>query len=1054
MNLIPKNRTCGGRGLQLRAGVMALAWLAFVSISPAQITVQTIGGGVRTECGSASGFAQGNTWMNSQFNLPYATALDSQGDLWVADNGNSDIELVTLAGNRTESLTYAYASQGDYHLLPDVIGVAVDGSDNLYILTQTYLYKFDNVTQSFPDLNYQFGLALSRFSAETPTALTVVNDPNTNIYISFTTGAVGEIIQIPQPYPQFSYNTIVSKFPFAPAGLTMRADGNLAVSDTLSNAIYIVPPINASTPVLVTGGNGTGLVNGAPNFAEFNQPHGIAASGDGRMVVCDTLNNCVRLIDAGFNTTTLYGTSTNVWTRTCCSCVPALYAGWVDGVAGTTGADASSRQPLSVTISSNGTLFVTEAYYSLIRSVTGAGLTPVTVYNSNNPTGNATNLPSVTTTAATAVTASGGTLNAQVDPNGSPTTVYFEWGTTTNATNTTLPTTIDADLDTTNAVAATLTGLQSGTVIYYRVVAYNDGGTTNGAVFSFYVTAASYASNMLGFETSHNAGVGSTVYIPLALQLSNGVSVTGLQFRVEVTPNSNAPPLSSLSLLPVTTNDFVQYVGPSTANLPVNYSIYPYTTSSNGQGLLILATNGSGLSIQDYGVLGLLEFVVPYDAQTNQSYSLDVLYPSGSVPNIGSMNQTLNIVDLPYLAGDSDPPNGYEASEFGDGVLTFNDVQNAVNASVGIRVPPLYSDAFNAMDVYPQTAGLFGVNGDFVIDSRDWNTILQRAVGQGTNNWIRFWTNFNVGGGLVGEPVSAPAGLVGDPVPLLAKAVVTATAPGTVWLRQAAVGADTVAKAQPGQECSVPVYLDVQPGYSISGLQFRAIVSPVGKAPPVGQAEFVAADGVPKPLLSAPGLSPNDIVTAWEYGAFNPPLQNSNYLGTIDFQIPPGAKAGQSYEIHFTGVDGAPDIDTTYALESFPGRVWVLSNPLQKASITSDEWKMHFFGSVTATRAQDDADPDRDGAPNWREYLEGTDPTNALSVLRLDNKRASTDDGSVVTLSWLTAPGKTYILESMPAVGGVRWTAISTNVGDGYTYEITENNSKGHAKLYRLLLQP
>src|ERR1039458_2462448 len=102
MSLMRTNRTRGGRSIPHWGGLLAgLALLAFVSVAPGQVTVQTIGGGPRKECGPSAGFAEGNTWTAAQFNAPYATALDSQGNLWVADKNNADIEQVTLAGNRS-----------------------------------------------------------------------------------------------------------------------------------------------------------------------------------------------------------------------------------------------------------------------------------------------------------------------------------------------------------------------------------------------------------------------------------------------------------------------------------------------------------------------------------------------------------------------------------------------------------------------------------------------------------------------------------------------------------------------------------------------------------------------------------------------------------------------------------------------------------------------------------------------------------------------------------------------------------------------------------------
>jgi hypothetical protein len=158
--------------------------------------------------------------------------------------------------------------------------------------------------------------------------------------------------------------------------------------------------------------------------------------------------------------------------------------------------------------------------------------------------------------------------------------------------------------------------------------------------------------------------------------------------------------------------------------------------------------------------------------------------------------------------------------------------------------------------------------------------------------------------------------------------------------------------------------------------------------------------------------------------------------------------------VHFSGVDGAPDDTTDYAMESFPGYAWVLSTAQQPASITSDEWKLRFFGSLNSSLAGDNVDADGDGAPNWQEYLAGTNPTNAMSALKFDGPALNANGTPGVALSWLTAPGKTYILESIPAFGGKTWTPINTNTGNGYTYQFTQPKYGGNAQFYRIRLQP
>jgi hypothetical protein len=1410
----------------------ALGLLAFVPLLLGQVSVETIGGGVRRECGPTAGFVAGNTWNVAQFGVPCSAALDSQGDLWVADTSYSALEDVTLAGNRSASITYHPSGS-----FPNVVGVAVDSADNLYVLTTTTLYKYYDVTGSFPNLNFLMNIPLSAMGDGSATAIAVGGDASTNIYISFTNSSGGSIVRIPQPYTG-TYITMVAHYGFAPAGLSMRQDGMLAVTDTRNNAIYIIATAGGSSPVWITGGPGAGMVNGPPSLngspvAKFNQPRGIAASGDGRMVVCDTMNNALRVIDTANNTTTLYGTASNVWPAACCSCNPALYPGWVDGTAGTFSNNASSRLPVSVTIGPGGALFVTELYYSLIRSVAGSGLTPVI---STNSSGSSTNLPTVTTLEASAITGTSAMLNASVDPGGSAATVYFQWGATTNYANNTTSTNLTANLGGTNSVGITLSGLQPNTVTHYEAVAINSGGTSyggdrslitpalgpavitlaasnltssnailsatvnpegvptsfyfewgattnygnftatntlttnlsgvnavamllpglqpnmlahfqlvainnggtnyggdmafttlalqpfvvtlgpsnvtssnatlnatinpegvatsfyfewgtttnygnvtatgnlttnlaattavalplaglqpntlthfqlvainnggtnyggdfafttlsvgptaitlaasnitstnailnasvnpenapasyyfewgattnygnltatnlltnnlgsnqlvsesltnlsggtsnhfqvvafnsagtnfggdltfitlpvipvisinpqsgyypecqtitvtstvtnvyytedgnppttnspsinnfvpttnglfigtfqwcnaytdlgtlqmiamNGGLQSAVLTGLSPTANQLGFVRSPSAGIGSTAFIPLVLDLRSNYQIQSLEFRVEVTPvPPNTNPISSLSLVSVTANDFVQMVGAAPANAPVTFNIMPYAASSNGLGLAVYTEgSGSGLDIQNYGVVGLLEFQIPSSADTNQAYYLNIVNPSGTtggftnaVPMTPMPRQTVVVADIPYLVGDSTPATGYDAGEFGDGVLDNSDFNSAFYASMGIRVPPLYSDAFNAMDVWPQTATH---NGDNKIDFQDWNHILLRSLGLDTNNWYRSWTP---GGLLLG--VETPEGLPSDP---FVHNAVQQSPPGLVWQCQASIGAGTLTNFIPGKSCSLPVYAKILPGYSLAGFQFRAIVSGNGGAPPMGAVEFIPAPAISNGI-SAPGLSANDILQAWEIGSFARPLQNSNYLGVLNFVVPAAAQAGQSYVVHFVGVSGAPDDNTEYTMESFPGYVWVLSAALQQPSLTSDDWKINFFGSLTNPLAADNVDADGDGALNWQEYLAGTDPTNPLSVFQFSSAVFSAGGASGVALNWLTAPGKTYILQSIPALGGKSWTPINTNTGDGYNYQFIQSKYNGNAQFYRIQIQP
>jgi hypothetical protein len=68
------------------------------------------------------------------------------------------------------------------------------------------------------------------------------------------------------------------------------------------------------------------------------------------------------------------------------------------------------------------------------------------------------------------------------------------------------------------------------------------------------------------------------------------------------------------------------------------------------------------------------------------------------------------------------------------------------------------------------------------------------------------------------------------------------------------------------------------------------------------------------------------------------------------------------------------------------------------------EWMTQYFGSDTSLWPSASADTDGDGMSNTQEFLAGTGPTNAASVLRVQLNQTSQG----MFLNWITQPGLTY----------------------------------------------
>ena len=92
--------------------------------------------------------------------------------------------------------------------------------------------------------------------------------------------------------------------------------------------------------------------------------------------------------------------------------------------------------------------------------------------------------PSVTTQPATDIGGTSATLNGTINPNGSPTTAWFEWGATTNYGNLTSVTDLGSGA-TPLALSASVGGLSAGTLYHFRAAATNRSGITYGPDTSF-----------------------------------------------------------------------------------------------------------------------------------------------------------------------------------------------------------------------------------------------------------------------------------------------------------------------------------------------------------------------------------------------------------------------------------------------------------------------------------------------------------------------------------------------------------------------------------------
>ncbi|MEW6161297.1 MAG: hypothetical protein AB1813_28040, partial [Verrucomicrobiota bacterium] len=452
-------------------------------------------------------------------------------------------------------------------------------------------------------------------------------------------------------------------------------------------------------------------------------------------------------------------------------------------------------------------------------------------------------------------------------------------------------------------------------------VVFNVRGFRDGYVPSSVVQRTFFFTNILtsavGVPRDLLGTVGSTVVVPIQVKLAPNDLLQSLQFRVEVTPkDAGAPPLSeNLRVVPFSNRDFIPVTNPG---VDQPHQVIPYANGSS-RGLAVVFHGNRGFSVSDSATVVMVAVPLPASAAFGQNYTIAIARPSGTSDGIQTPitltnlpHRTITLTNLNYLVGDTAVATWYNAGEFGNGDLNNNDVNNVFAASLGLRVPPLFSDAFDAMDAYPvDTTDLAG--GDGHIRFLDWQRILRLSLGLETNNWRRSRS-------ANGDLMAIPTTLGGFPS---TPAVSQTQAPGSVWVRPAHLSASTTVNASRGGLVNVPVVVKLTPNSSLSGMQFRAIINPVGEAPPVAEAaKFIQSVGLPAPI-PVEGLSPNQIGVAWDLGAFQPPLTRAVTIGHVQFRIPATALDGMRYLVSFANADGSPDSTTQYDFETLPGFVWV-----------------------------------------------------------------------------------------------------------------------------------
>lgn len=602
--------------------IPVLLWLSTASLF-ANASVAWLSGGPSTYYPTGAGYVDGQINSDVQYHTPCGLAIDQTGNyLLVADRDNNQIRVLQFDINNTATLlTYSNNIQVT-NLFTKPVGVAIDDNYNIFVLNygnghNGTVMQFDNE-----------GDLLATNLANITNAAGLAIDSSDNVYVT-----AGNAIYEASFTGVTSVVTTITNAGTSLQGIVVKHNGLLAVCDAGRDGILLVDP---ATGIVTTnaGFHGQGdfiTVNNYSysNQAKFFQPMGVAETGDGTLIVSDYGNDRVKAVLNSGVVTNIYGVLSNDWV--------SPFPGFANGTVALPdkSGGVAARQPNGVVFAPDGSIYVSEDYYHILRHVTGTGL----VLKPSPPPA-ATIIYSVTTNF------------------GLVTLSWYAVDTATNydverAPSTGGPYTIIAQ---TTATSYTDTNVVAGGTYFYVIAALNNGGaSSNSPEVSATVPVPPPPAPTIGWFDYEQNGFGTYVTVNHPISAGNPfVTYNAVLLAVEPATNGlatyyidgPAPLTNAPSVTNGSTPPFYYDGNPNfQPSLPVTATpdLVIKAASANAGGSSAVTTAEILFETANPTILGnnAAQFTVS-DITSNVTYwyTIDGSVPTNSPPSIGPIVQT------------------------------------------------------------------------------------------------------------------------------------------------------------------------------------------------------------------------------------------------------------------------------------------------------------------------------------------------------------------------------------------------------------------------------